>query len=196
MRTPSGRAHRHRPSLKVHGFKNIIFIGDSGGNQAGQPAVAEKLTEQWKAPGRRPRPRVLHDAARGAERDARSGVIRKAPSDNLHDDPIITLNMFIDRPQLGPLRRARQDRQGAINGVAISEKKKSTELAKKVVEFPRNIAAPISSRSRLRTRGRCRRQRRPAVSRARASRSQVRSFAAAGNGRCATTYERGRSAAL
>ena len=34
-------------SLKVHGFKNIIFIGDSGGNQAGQKAVADKLTAQW-----------------------------------------------------------------------------------------------------------------------------------------------------
>ena len=28
-------------SLQAHGFENIIFIGDSGGNQAGQKAVAE-----------------------------------------------------------------------------------------------------------------------------------------------------------
>jgi len=34
-------------SLQAHGFKNIIFIGDSGGNQAGQKAVAEKLTAKW-----------------------------------------------------------------------------------------------------------------------------------------------------
>jgi len=36
-------------SLKVHGFTNILFIGDSGGNQAGMTAVANALTEEWKA---------------------------------------------------------------------------------------------------------------------------------------------------
>jgi creatinine amidohydrolase/Fe(II)-dependent formamide hydrolase-like protein len=35
-------------SLKAHGFKNIILIGDSGGNQAGQRAVADSLTAIWK----------------------------------------------------------------------------------------------------------------------------------------------------
>ena len=36
-------------SLKAHGFKNIIFIGDSGGNQGGQSNVAEALTSKWGA---------------------------------------------------------------------------------------------------------------------------------------------------
>jgi creatinine amidohydrolase/Fe(II)-dependent formamide hydrolase-like protein len=36
-------------SLKVHGFTHILFIGDSGGNQAGMTAVAAALTEEWKA---------------------------------------------------------------------------------------------------------------------------------------------------
>jgi len=34
-------------SLKQHGFKNIVFIGDSGPNQDGQNAVAAKLTAEW-----------------------------------------------------------------------------------------------------------------------------------------------------
>ena len=34
-------------SLKVHGFKEILFIGDSGPNQAGMKAVADKLNEEW-----------------------------------------------------------------------------------------------------------------------------------------------------
>jgi len=34
-------------SLKAHGFKEIIFIGDSGGNQAGIRAVAEALNKEW-----------------------------------------------------------------------------------------------------------------------------------------------------
>jgi creatinine amidohydrolase len=35
-------------SLKVHGFTDILFIGDSGPNQAGMTAVAAKLNEEWK----------------------------------------------------------------------------------------------------------------------------------------------------
>jgi creatinine amidohydrolase/Fe(II)-dependent formamide hydrolase-like protein len=38
-------------SLKVHGFTDILFIGDSGGNQAGMRAVAEKLSSEWKDAG-------------------------------------------------------------------------------------------------------------------------------------------------
>jgi creatinine amidohydrolase/Fe(II)-dependent formamide hydrolase-like protein len=34
-------------SLAHHGFTQILFIGDSGGNQAGMRAVADKLTEEW-----------------------------------------------------------------------------------------------------------------------------------------------------
>ena len=35
-------------SLKAHGATDILFIGDSGGNQAGMTAVAAKLNEEWR----------------------------------------------------------------------------------------------------------------------------------------------------
>jgi creatinine amidohydrolase len=38
-------------SLKAHGFNEILFIGDSGGNQAGMTNVATKLNEEWKDAG-------------------------------------------------------------------------------------------------------------------------------------------------
>jgi creatinine amidohydrolase/Fe(II)-dependent formamide hydrolase-like protein len=38
-------------SLKVHGFTDILFIGDSGPNQAGMTAVARTLNEEWKDTG-------------------------------------------------------------------------------------------------------------------------------------------------
>ena len=38
-------------SLKAHGFKDILFIGDSGGNQAGMVAAAKALNEEWKGTG-------------------------------------------------------------------------------------------------------------------------------------------------
>lgn len=38
-------------SLKTHGFKRILFIGDSGDSQAAQSRVGAKLTSEWAAAG-------------------------------------------------------------------------------------------------------------------------------------------------
>ena len=38
-------------SLKAHGFRHILFIGDSGGNQAGMRAVATALDAEWLSEG-------------------------------------------------------------------------------------------------------------------------------------------------
>ncbi len=38
-------------SLKAHGATDILFIGDSGGNQGGMTATAAKLNEEWKTAG-------------------------------------------------------------------------------------------------------------------------------------------------
>ncbi|MEM7424871.1 MAG: creatininase family protein [Pseudomonadota bacterium] len=35
-------------SFRAHGFRTIVFLGDSGGNQRAQEAVAARLTEAWK----------------------------------------------------------------------------------------------------------------------------------------------------
>ncbi len=43
-------------SLRAHGFATIAFVGDSGGNQAAQAEVAERLSRAWAADG----VRVLH----------------------------------------------------------------------------------------------------------------------------------------
>ena len=40
-------------SLKAHGFKHIVFIGDSGGNQQGMKLVAEALDKAWSGSGTR-----------------------------------------------------------------------------------------------------------------------------------------------
>jgi creatinine amidohydrolase len=121
-------------SLKVHGFQNIIMIGDSGGNQSGQKNVAAKLTAQWNGS-----PVVAHipeyyDYASVSK--AMAGKITEgAKSDGLHDDPIISLNMFITDP--GSIRYEQRVKAGktTINGVDLKDKAKNTALAKEIVEF-------------------------------------------------------------
>jgi creatinine amidohydrolase/Fe(II)-dependent formamide hydrolase-like protein len=38
-------------SFKLHGFRNIVLLGDHGGTQAGQKAVAVRLNREWAASG-------------------------------------------------------------------------------------------------------------------------------------------------
>jgi creatinine amidohydrolase len=40
-------------SLKAHGFTDILFIGDSGGNQRGMKEVSEALNKEWASDGYR-----------------------------------------------------------------------------------------------------------------------------------------------
>jgi len=121
-------------SLKVHGFENIIFIGDSGGNQSGQRAVAGRLTEQWGG-----NPLVAHvqeyyDYGSVADYMETQGIV-EGEGDNLHDDPVISLNMFYDDPS-----SIRYDERVAaglatINGVSLADRVRNLELARKIVAF-------------------------------------------------------------
>ncbi len=49
----------------LHGFENIIFIGDSGGNQRGMAQVAEKLNGEWESGGERARVLYVPEYYRG-----------------------------------------------------------------------------------------------------------------------------------
>jgi len=123
-------------SYKLHGFETIILIGDSGGNVTGMKNVAEKLNAQWNA-----KPTVVHIPEYYAYNTVAKllddlGVTKPGmKADNLHDDPGITLNMFITDP--GSVRYEPRVKAGKarINGVSIADKAKNLEIAKKIVEM-------------------------------------------------------------
>jgi creatinine amidohydrolase len=123
-------------SLKVHGFQNIILIGDSGGNQAGMKAVAQKLNEQWNAA-----PVVAHipeyyDYASVGKFLTDIGVTKEgSKGDNLHDDPGITMNMFITDPNSVRWDARVKAGKATINGVSIADKAKTLETARKIVDM-------------------------------------------------------------
>src|SRR4026209_1874250 len=123
-------------SLKVHGFQNIILIGDSGGNQAGMKAVAEKLNAQWNA-----NPVVAHIPeyydynAVGKFLD-QIGVTKEGqPGDSLHDDPGITMNMMVTDPSSVRWEQRVKAGKATINGVSIADKAKALETGRKIVEM-------------------------------------------------------------
>jgi creatinine amidohydrolase/Fe(II)-dependent formamide hydrolase-like protein len=123
-------------SLKVHGFRNIIFIGDSGGNQAGQKAVADRLTAQFAGAAFVATIPGYYTAPPGTPNVLRAlGVTREGmPNDGLHDSPGITLNMLLTDPD--SVRWAARVKAGkaTINGVDISNLERSRTWARAVVE--------------------------------------------------------------
>lgn len=127
-------------SLKMHGFTNIIFIGDSGGNQDGQKAVADKLTAQFAGsafvatiPGYYTSPPGTPNVLRNL------GVTREGmPDDGLHDSPGITLNMLLTDPNSVRWDARVKARKATINGVDISNLKQSQEWARAIVEARAN----------------------------------------------------------
>ena len=121
-------------SLKMHGFDRIIFIGDSGGNQGGQRAVAEELTARWNGDPVVAHVQEYYDYASVARYMDEQGF-PSGEGDGLHDDPIITLNMFHTDP--GSVRYQERVAAGlaTINGVSIAERVQSLEWARQIVEF-------------------------------------------------------------
>jgi creatinine amidohydrolase len=121
-------------SLKAHGFKQIFFIGDSGGNQAGQRTVAETLNKKWAGTTLIAHIQEYYDYASVAKHMEQFGIKETKP-ENMHDDPIITLNMFVDDPNSVRYDARVKAGKASINGVDISNKAKDSEWAKQIVAF-------------------------------------------------------------
>jgi creatinine amidohydrolase/Fe(II)-dependent formamide hydrolase-like protein len=123
-------------SYKLHGFEKIILIGDSGGNVTGMKNVADRLDAQWHS-----NPVVIHVPEYYAYNTVAKlltdlGVTREGmKEDSLHDDPGITLNMFITDPNSVRWEQRVKAGKATINGVSIADKAKNLEIARKIVDM-------------------------------------------------------------
>jgi creatinine amidohydrolase/Fe(II)-dependent formamide hydrolase-like protein len=123
-------------SYKAHGFENIVFIGDSGGNQTGMKNVADRLNAQWNA-----KPAVVHIPEYYAYNTVAKllvdlGVTKEgARTDNLHDDPGIALNMFMTDPSSIRWEPRVKAGKATIDGVSLADRQKNLEIGRKIVEM-------------------------------------------------------------
>lgn len=127
-------------SLKMHGFKNIIFIGDSGGNQAGQRAVADELNKRFNGEAVVAQVDDYYTYAVVAKHMEGQGI-KEGKSDSLHDDPVITLNMMAADPKSIRYEERVKAGKANINGVDISDRSKAQGMAKQIVEFRADYTA-------------------------------------------------------
>jgi creatinine amidohydrolase/Fe(II)-dependent formamide hydrolase-like protein len=121
-------------SLRMHGFKTIILIGDSGSNQGPQRSVADSLTAIWKGDPIVAHVQEYYDYASVARHMSTRGI-PEGEGDGLHDDPIITLNMFIADPRSVRFDERVAAGKATINGFSIADRARSTALAREIVEF-------------------------------------------------------------
>ena len=121
-------------SMRTHGFKNIVLIGDSGGNQDGMKAVAETLNAKWDTK----KSKVYfipeyYDYAAVADWLKQQGIEEEL--EGLHDDFAITaLMMAVDPGSVRVKQRIAADKF-RINGVNLAPMEKTVEWGKKIIDF-------------------------------------------------------------
>jgi creatinine amidohydrolase/Fe(II)-dependent formamide hydrolase-like protein len=129
-------------SMKVHGFENIVLIGDSGGNVRPMQSVADKFTKQWNGT-----PRVVHvtqhyDYGTVTKAMEAKGLIPAGrKSDGLHDDPTITMNMMVTDPQSVRWEARVKAGKATIDGVSIADLDKALAIGKEIVAFRAKVTA-------------------------------------------------------
>jgi len=118
-------------SYKTHGFKRLILIGDSGGNQAGMKAVADKLNAAWKGS-----PRLIfvpeyysNDVAVFVKQLG----IEQQP-EGLHDDIAMSAQLLAVDPRTIRMNQRIKAGNFRINGVALAPAEKTIAIGKKIIE--------------------------------------------------------------
>jgi creatinine amidohydrolase len=156
-------------SYKAHGFKDIILVGDSGGNQGGMQNVANALNKKWEAETAR-----VHFLREYYSEDQWSydflksqGVIQidKTPSagqaadrrtdtrNGMHDDVYYEAQTAVQDPKL--IRAEQRIKAGlfTLHGVDLAPVSKTVELGRKLAVYRAGITARAFQASLKKLRG-------------------------------------------
>ena len=119
--------------LRVHGFRDIVMMGDSQGNQEGMQAVARRLTAKWSSDKTR-----VHFVADYYDYD---GVTRwleaqgiRLQSEDIHDDFIVTAQLMAVNPTTVRLQQRLAAGSFRVSGMALSPAQ-TAEWGKKIISF-------------------------------------------------------------
>ncbi len=121
-------------SLRINGFRHIVLIGDSAGNQKGMKAVAARLTAQWQKhqtgvhfiPEYYDYPAVIRWVAQ-------QGIKQK--NEGLHDDFVLTAQMMVVDPTTVRMKQRLAAGKFSINGVDLAPVEKTIAWGKKIIDF-------------------------------------------------------------
>lgn len=120
-------------SLRRHGFKDVVLLGDSGGNQAGMRRVAEALNARWTGDARAHHIAEYYDYEEVAKWLKREGI-HQVP-EGLHDDFAITAQLMTVDPGLVRMKERGAAGKFSINGIELAPAPKTIEWGKRVIDF-------------------------------------------------------------
>jgi creatinine amidohydrolase len=157
-------------SYKTHGFKDIIFVGDSGGNQGGMKAAADSLNAKWTREGSDARAHFLPEYysedqwsynylksigisqvdSAGGQRVERATDTRNG----MHDDVYYESQIAVQNPSLIRFEQRAKQGQVSLHGVAFPSVEWIQDVGRKLAEYRAGITAKAYEASRQRLRGR------------------------------------------
>ena len=127
-------------SLKAHGFRHIILIGDSGGNQDGMRAVADQLSAAWLE-----EETSIHFIPEYYDNPLWNQWLELHGIDQvdegLHDDVRHSAIMMTVDPTTVRMEQRIAKGLFSINGVALAPAERTIELGNDLVEYQATITA-------------------------------------------------------
>ncbi|HET6882733.1 MAG TPA: creatininase family protein [Pirellulales bacterium] len=133
-------------SLRIHGFKNVVLLGDSGGNQQGMQRVAGLLDARWSKSG--PRVHYVPEYYNYAEVAAwleKEGIHQRA--EGLHDDFAVTAQLMTVDSGLVRMKERGAAGKFSINGIELAPASKTIEWGKRIIDFRANATVRAIERA-------------------------------------------------
>lgn len=120
-------------SLRVHGFRDIVLLGDSEGNQQGMQAVAKRLTAQWS--GQSVRVHFLSEYYNYDEvaRWLQKQGIRQQGED-VHDDFMVTAQLLAASPTTVRMGQRLANGRLRISGMTLTPAE-IVDWGRKIIDF-------------------------------------------------------------
>lgn len=156
-------------SYKVHGFTDIILLGDSGGNQIGMRNVANALNAKWTTAGDSARVHFLPEYYEQdmwsyaylksigiTQIDRSPGAQPDVPAhtrNGMHDDIYYEAQVAVVDPQL--IRADQRTKAGLLelHGVSLTPISRTIDIGKKLAAYRAEITAKAFKASQERLRG-------------------------------------------
>jgi creatinine amidohydrolase/Fe(II)-dependent formamide hydrolase-like protein len=119
---------------KTHGFRRIILIGDSGGNQQGMKEVAEELSAKWSGEETEIHYIPEYYDYPGLTRWLESQGIHEVDEGH-HDDYGISAIMMTVDPNAVRMEERIAKGKFSINGVSLAPAEKTIEMGRRAVDY-------------------------------------------------------------
>ena len=133
-------------SYKTHGFRHIVLIGDSGGNQDGLKAVAAAQDESAK---NGPRVSFIPEYYNYGEvgEFLKANGVNQVP-EGLHDDFGITAIMSTVDPDSIRAKQRRKAGNFTINGIDLSPLKTTQKWGRAIIKFRTDVTVAAIRKAR------------------------------------------------